>query len=149
MAESAVRQPVDGASDQSLGDLVSLAVSDVGQLMRCELDLAKIELKADLRRLGIAGALLIIGAFVACLVLMLGCFSLAYGLIALGIWAWASFLIVAGVCVLLAGLAALTGALKVRGMSGLKKTRGTVQGHFSLLRRGGGTPAAGRPAGAE
>ena len=149
MAESAVRQPVDSASDQSLGALVSLAVSDVTKLMTCELDLAKLELKADVRRLGIAGALLIIGAFVACLVLMLGCFSLAYGLISLGIWAWASFLIVAGVCVLLAGLAVLVGALKVRGMSGLKKTRGTVQGHFSLLKRDSGTPGTSRSAGAE
>lgn len=148
MADSAVRQPVDSARDESLGTLVSQAVKDVTQLIRCELDLAKLELKADARRLGIAGALLAIAAFVACLVLMLVSFSLAYGLVALGIWDWAAFLIVAGAYVLLAGLAVLIGTLKFRGISGLRKTRRTVQDDLSLLRRDGATPAATPSAGA-
>ena len=148
MTDSAVRQPVDAAREQSLGTLVSVAVKDITQLIRCELDLAKLELKADARRLGIAGALLIIAAFVACLVLVLACFSLAYGLVSLGIWAWAAFLIVAGACVLLAGLAVLIGALKFRGMSALKKTRRTVQDGLSLLRRDGVTPAGAPPSAA-
>jgi uncharacterized membrane protein YqjE len=149
MADSAVRQPVDGADEQSLGMLVSLAVRDVTQLIRCELDLAKLELKADARRLGVAGTLLVIAAFVACLVLMLISFSFAYGLVSLGIWAWAAFLIVAGVYVLLAGLAVLIGALKFRGMSALRKTRRTVQDDLSMLRRDGATPVATPSAGAE
>jgi uncharacterized membrane protein YqjE len=149
MADSAVRQPVDSADEQSLGMLVSLAVKDVTQLIRCELDLAKLELKADARRLGIAGTLLVIAAFVACLVLMLLSFSFAYGLVALGIWAWAAFLIVAGVYVLLAGLAVLIGALKFRGVSALRKTRRTVQDDLSMLRRDGATPVATSSAGAE
>jgi len=149
MAEPAVRQPAVSARDQSLGVLVSLAVRDVTQLIRCELDLAKLELKADARRLGIAGALLVIAAFVACLVLMLACFAFAYGLISLGIWPWAAFLIVAGTCVLLAGVAVVIGALKFRGLSGLKKTRQSVQDGLSLLRRDGGTLVASKPAGAE
>jgi uncharacterized membrane protein YqjE len=149
MADSAARQPVDSADEQSVGMLVSLAVKDVTQLIRCELDLAKLELKADARRLGIAGTLLVIAAFVACLVLMLLSFSFAYGLVSLGIWAWAAFLIVASVYVLLAGLAVLIGALKFRGMSALRKTRRTVQDDLSLLRHDGTTPAATPSAGAE
>jgi uncharacterized membrane protein YqjE len=142
MADSATRQPVESANDQSLGALVSQAVKDVTQLLRFELDLAKLELKADVRRLSIAGALLVIAAFVACLVLMLVSFSFAYGLIALGIYAWAAFLIVAGTYVLLAALAVLIGMLKFRGLSGLKKTRLTVQDDLSLIRRDGGPPSA-------
>ena len=65
MADSAVRQPVDNARDQSLGSLVSLAVKDVTQLFRYELDLAKTELKADARRIAFAGTLLVIAGFVA------------------------------------------------------------------------------------
>ena len=149
MADSAVRQPADSAREESLGVLVSLAVKDVTQLLRCELDLAKLELKADVRRLAIAGALLGIAGFVACLVLMLACFALAYGLISLGIWPWAAFLIVAGTCVLLAGLAVFIGGLKFRGLSGLKKTRRTVQDDLSLIRRDGNTQAAGAAAAAE
>ena len=141
MAEPAVKQNSDGASEQSIGSLVSLAVSDVSQLIKCELDLAKLELKADVRRLGIGGALLGMAAFVGCLVLVLLCFALAWGLVALGIWPWAAFLIVAGTCVLLAGLAVLVGALKFRGISGLRRTRKTVQEDLSMLRREDGTAA--------
>jgi uncharacterized membrane protein YqjE len=140
---------VDSADEQTLGMLVSLAVKDVTQLIRCELDLAKLELKADARRLGIAGTLLVIAAFVACLVLMLLSFAFAYGLVALGIFPWAAFLIVAGVYVLLAGLAVLIGALKVRSVSALRKTRRTVQDDLSVLRRDGAAPVATSSAGAE
>jgi uncharacterized membrane protein YqjE len=146
MADSAVRQPVDSARDQSLGSLVSLAVKDVTQLFRYELDLAKTELKADARRIAFAGTLLVIAGFVACLVLMLVSFAFAYGLIALGIYAWAAFLIVAGTYVLLAALAVLVGVLKFRGLGGLSRTRKTVQDDLSLIRRDSGTPVAGQPA---
>ncbi len=135
MAESATSQPPGGRGDQSVGDLVSLAVRDVTRLVRCELDLAKLELRADARRLGLAAGLLGTAGFAGCLVLVLLCFALAYGLITLGIWAWAAFLIVAGACVLLAGLAVLVVLLKVRRMSGLRRTRATVQDDLALLRR--------------
>ena len=137
MADSAVRQQAGNDREQSLGALVSLAVKDVTQLLRFELDLAKIELKADVRRAAIAAVLLVIAAFVACLVIMLACFAFAYGLMSAGIWGWASFLIVAGPCILLAGLAVLVGVLRFRGMSGLKQTRGTVKDGISLLRNRG------------
>jgi uncharacterized membrane protein YqjE len=141
MAEPAVKQTADGAREQSIGSLVSLAVSDVSQLIKCELDLAKLELKADVRRVGIAGALLGMAAFVGCLVLVLLCFAFAWGLVALGIWPWAAFLIVAGTCVVLAGLAVLIGALKFRGLSGLRRTRQTVQQDLTLLKRDDGASA--------
>jgi uncharacterized membrane protein YqjE len=141
MAEPAVKRTAERAREPSIGSLVSLAVSDVSQLIRCELELAKLELKADVRRLGIGGALLGMAAFVGCLVLVLLCFAFAWGLIALGIWPWAAFLIVAGTCVLLAGLAVLIGALKFRGLSGLRRTRQTVQQDLSLLKRADGTAA--------
>jgi len=126
----------DGSgAEQSIGDLVALAVSDITQLVKYEVDLAKIELKEDARRLGIGGVLLGVAAFVGCLVLMLLCFAFAYGLQALGIWAWASFLIVAGTCVLLAAGAVGIGLLKFRKLSGLRKTRSTVSDDLALIRR--------------
>jgi hypothetical protein len=138
MAEPAGRYPAGSASEASVGSLVSLAVKDVTQLVRFELDLAKLELKADVKRLGIGGALLGISAFVGCLILMLLCFALAYGLIALGIWAWAAFLLTAGACVLVAGLAVGVGVIIVKRLGGLPKTRQTVQDDLALLRRGDG-----------
>ena len=94
MVRSETPEPAGG--DQSLGDLVALAAKDVSQLIRYEIDLAKTELKGDARRVGMAAAAIGLAAFVACLVLVLLSFALAYGLIALGIWAWAAFLIVSG-----------------------------------------------------
>jgi uncharacterized membrane protein YqjE len=135
MAEPAVRRTPAGGTDQSIGDLVSVAARDISQLVRYELDLAKIELKSDVKRLGIGGALLGIGGFVACLVLMLLCFAFAYGLNALHIWLWAAFLIVAGTCVLLIGLAALIGIMMVRKMTGMSKTRSSLADGLSMLRR--------------
>jgi uncharacterized membrane protein YqjE len=126
-------------AQQSLGDLVALAVSDISQLVRYEVDLAKLELKADARRIGVGGALLGVAAFVGCLVLMLLCFAYAYGLIAAGIWAWAAFLIVAGTCIVLAAVAVGIGFLTIRRLSGLRRTRGTISKDLALLRRDGAT----------
>jgi uncharacterized membrane protein YqjE len=133
-----------GTEQQSLGDLVALAVSDITQLVKFEVDLAKLELKEDARRLGIGGVLLGMAAFVGCLVLMLLCFAFAYGLIALGIWAWAAFLIVAGTCVLLAVLAVAIGLLKFRKLNGLRKTRSTVSDDLALIRRDDAVSSTGR-----
>ena len=51
----------------------------------------------------------------------------------LGIWAWAAFLIVAGTCVLLAVMVGIA-LLKVRHLSGLRKTRKTVTEGLGMLR---------------
>jgi Putative Actinobacterial Holin-X, holin superfamily III len=96
--------PGPAGDSQSLGDLVALAAKDVSQLIRYEIDLAKTELRDDVQRIGLAGALGVVAAFVACLVLVLLSIALAFGLVALGIWDWAAFLIVAGAYVLFAVL---------------------------------------------
>ena len=120
MVRSEVPEPAgDG---QSLGDLVALAAKDVSQLIRYEIDLAKTELMADARRIGLAGALGGVAAFVACLVLVLLSIALAFGLIALGIWAWAAFLIVSGAYVLFAALILGIAYLKLRRLSGDRKS---------------------------
>ena len=144
MARSAAPQSPGNDSEPSIGDLVTQAVRDVTQLVKCELALAKLELRDDAKRLGLAAALLAITAFTGCLILVLLCFAFAYGLVTLGIWTWAAFLIVAGVCLLLSALAVLIVIVKVRGVSGLRKTRQTVQADLALLKRDEDTPA--RPA---
>jgi uncharacterized membrane protein YqjE len=141
MARTAVPQPPGNDSEPSIGDLVSQAIRDVTQLIKCELALAKLELREDAKRLGLAAALLAITAFTGCLILVLLCIAFAFGLIALGIWPWAAFLIVAGVCLVLAALAVLIVVVKVRGISGLRKTRQTVQADLALLKRDEDTPA--------
>lgn len=132
MAEPAT--PENG-SRQSVGELVSVAVRDLTRLVRYEIELAKGELRSDARRLGLAAALTSIAVFTGFMVLVMLCFAFAYGLIAAGIWSWAAFLIVAGACILLAGAAIGVVAVKMRGISGLRRTRKTVQDDLALLHR--------------
>jgi hypothetical protein len=128
---------------------VALAAKDISQLIRYEMDLAKTELRGDMKRVGLAGAFGGVSAFVGCLVLVLLCIALAEGLIALGIWPWAAFLIVAGACVLLAGGAIGFAALKLRRLSGLRETRKSVTEGLGMLRREAQQPGVtgpGKPA---
>ena len=137
--------PEPAGDSQSLGDLVALAAKDVSQLVRYEIDLAKTELKDDVQRIGLAAALSGVAAFVACLVLVLLSIALAFGLVALGIWAWAAFLIVSGVYVLFAALVLGIAYLRVRRLSGLNKTRKTVTEGLELLRSDDQSPDGQRP----
>ena len=137
--------PESAGDGQSLGDLVALAAKDVSQLIRYEIDLAKTELLGDVRRIGLAGALGGVAAFVACLVLVLLSIALAFGLIALGIWAWAAFLIVSGAYVLFAVLVLGIAYLRLRRLSGLKKTRETVSEGLGILGRDGQQPDGQQP----
>lgn len=133
MVRSGTPEPAGG--EQSLGDLVSLAAKDISQLVRYEIDLAKSELRGDVRRIGLAGGLGVVAMFTVCLMLILLSIALAYGLVALGIWTWAAFLIVAGACLLLIASAAGIAYLKVRRVSGLSKTRQSVTEGIGMLRR--------------
>jgi uncharacterized membrane protein YqjE len=137
--------PGPAGDGQSLGDLVALAAKDVSQLIRYEIDLAKTELRDDVQRIGLAAALSGVAAFVACLVLVLLSIALAFGLVALGIWAWAAFLIVSGVYVLFAVLVLGIAYLRVRRLSGLSKTRKTVTEGLDLLRQQDEQPGGQRP----
>lgn len=141
MAETATprrrQQPGRNANGESLGELVSLAVRDVSQLVKWEIDLAKLELRDDLRRLALSGAMLGAAGFVGCLVLVLLSFAAAFGLMAAGIWSWAAFLIVAGAYVLLALAALFVGWRKMRRLSALRRTRASVQDGLAMLRHDG------------
>jgi len=137
--------PEPAGAEQSLGDLVALAAKDVSQLIRYEIDLAKTELKGDAQRVGIAAAGFGLAAFVACIVLILLSIALAFGLITLGIWDWAAFLIVAGLYVVLAGIGLGIAWLKLRRISGLRETRKTVTEGLGMLRHDGQQPEIAAP----
>jgi hypothetical protein len=137
----------DGADgQQSLGELVAQAAQDISSLVQYEISLAKSELKMDARRVGIASVLGIVGLFVTCLVVVLLCFAYAFGLVAAGIWTWAAFLIVAGTCLLLIGLAGLIAYGRIRKVTGMKMTRQTVLDDLGMLRRSEPSPNGSGPA---
>ena len=138
MAEPTVRRAATGVADQSIGDLVSVAARDISQLVRYEIDLAKLELKTDVKRLSVGAGLGVVAMFTACLVLMLLCFAFAFGLNAIGApgGLWGAFLWVALTCVILIIIAALIAFRMLRKLDGMSKTRRSLAEGASLLRRG-------------
>ena len=138
--------PEPAGAEQSLGDLVALAAKDVSQLIRYEIDLAKTELSEDVRRVGMAVVLVGLAAFVGCLVLVMLCFALRVGpdrAAASGAGRPSSSS--RARCVLLAAIALGIAVLRVRNMSGLRKTRQTVTEGLGMLRQNGQQPDGQRP----
>jgi membrane protein implicated in regulation of membrane protease activity len=138
----------DGDGDQqSLGDLVSLALKDLSQLLHYEISLAKSELRMDVRRAGVSGVLGGMALVMVALVMFVLCFAYAYGLEAAGApgGLWGAFLWVALTLVVLLAIALLVAYLIARRITGMAKTRKTVSDDLSLL-RGGASPDGETPA---
>ncbi|GAA4134883.1 MULTISPECIES: phage holin family protein [Actinomadura] len=135
--------PGERIEDKSLGELVALASSNISNLVRAEMDLAKMELKADAKKAALGGTMFAIAGLIAGLIVILLSMAAAYGLVALGIWHWAAFLIVAGVYLLLALALLGLGYLRIRKIDGAKRTRRTLRDDLSMLRHRGDsdTPA--------
>lgn len=136
MAEIAPDADTVEMEDKSIGQLVALATSNVSSLVRSELELAKMELKGDVQKAAIGGTLFAVAGVIACVVVILLSISLAYGFVALGVWPWLAFLIVAFLYVILAGVLCGIGYLRMRRISGLKRTRRTTKDDLAMLRRG-------------
>ena len=144
MARPTVTQSPGNASEPSIGDLVSQAIKDVTTLVKCEIDLAKVELRGDAVRVGLAAALGGTIMFFVFLILVALTFAYAFGLTTVGIWNWAAFLIVSGTWTVLAVICALVIRARLKGISGLRKTRESVQEDLAMLKQDEDTPA--RPA---
>jgi hypothetical protein len=144
-----VRSGSPGGADaqQSLGELVALAAKDMSSLVRYEISLAKSELKMDARRIGIVAGIAVVGLFVACLIVVLLCFALAYGLVeAFDLPIYAGFLCTVGACLLVILVAGLIALLIIRRVTGMKLTRQTVMDDIGMLRRGESSPNGSGPA---
>jgi uncharacterized membrane protein YqjE len=123
--------------DKSLGELVKIATVNVSQLVKSEIELAKLELKDDAKRAALGSTLFAVAGIAGGIVVILLSIAFAYGLITLGIWNWAAFLIVAGVYVVLAGILILIGLWRMKRMTGVSRTKRTVKDDFAMLRRNG------------
>jgi hypothetical protein len=140
-------RPEGADGQQSLGELVALAAKDMSSLVRYEISLAKSELKMDARRIGIVAGIAVVGLFVACLIVVLLCFALAYGLVAaFDIPVYAGFLCTVGACLVIIIVAGLIALLIIRRVTGMKMTRKTVMDDIGMLRRGESSPNGSGPA---
>jgi len=140
-------RPDSADGQQSLGDLVALAAKDMSSLIQYEISLAKSELKMDARRIGIAVALAVVGLFVTCLIVVLLCFALAYGIVYATGWpVYTGFLITVGACILVIAIAGLIAWGRIRKVTGMKMTRQTVMDDLGMLRRSEPSPNGSGPA---
>ena len=94
---------------QTLGQLFAEASRDLSTLVHDEIELAKAEIRQDVKNGVAGGAMFGAAAFVAVLAVILLSIAAAYGLVALGLHPGWAFLIVAGVYLLAAVLFALMG----------------------------------------
>ncbi|MFI0412158.1 phage holin family protein [Actinomadura sp. 3N508] len=129
--------PGDRVEDKSLGDLATLALSEMSDIIRLEMELARVELKADAKKAAVSSVMFTIAAVMGGIVVILLSISFAYGLIGLGLWRWAAFLIVAGVYVVLAGGLMLIAKRLIKKIEGAKRTRKSLKSDLSKLRRRG------------
>ncbi|MGH3913235.1 MAG: phage holin family protein [Pseudonocardiaceae bacterium] len=126
--------PPPQAGETSLGDLVRDATTHLSTLMRSEVELAKAEVTAEVRK-AVKGSLF----FIVALAILI--FSLVFLFIALGevldVWLprWAAFSIIFGVMVIAAAVCALLGWLRVRSIHKPERTITSVRETGAALTR--------------
>ncbi|WUH99244.1 phage holin family protein [Spirillospora sp. NBC_00431] len=129
--------PGERVEDKSLGDLATTALSEMSDIIRLEMELARVELKADAKKAAVSSVMFTIAAVMGGIVVILLSISFAYGLIGLGLWRWLAFLIVALVYVVLAGALMLVAKRFIKKIEGAKRTRKSLKSDLSKLRRRG------------
>jgi predicted phage tail protein len=123
--------------EPTVGQLFSAVSRDLSSLVRSEIELAKVELKDDVRSAGKGGGMLGVAAFLGVLFVILASIAAAYGLTALGLHpAWA-FLIVAGFYLIVAGVLALVGVKSLKQIKPPELTIKTAKDSAALLKSDG------------
>jgi len=130
-------EPVRATGDASVGTLVKEVTTHVSTLVRAEVELAKQEVTAEVKK-GVQGSIFFVLAAVIAL------FSLFYFFFAVAeafnlIWPsqqWAGYLVTFGIMVVIAGIAGFLGYLKVRKIRAPERTIETARESVEALRRG-------------
>ncbi len=103
------RDSTDSETERTLGQLVASASKDVSTIVRGEIDLAKAEIRSAAQLAGKGAGMLAGAGLFALYGLGLLLTAIAWGLVAAGLATWLSFLIVAVVLFIIAGILALVG----------------------------------------
>ena len=110
----------------SIGELLSEATRDMSELVRKEIELAKVEVRDEASQASKAGAKLGTGALFAYLALLLASFALAWGLSAIIPIGWA-FLIIAVIYAAVAAVLVSNGRKQMRSIEPMPQTKQTLQ----------------------
>ena len=122
-------------SEETLGQLIAAASRDLSTLVRSEIELAKAEIKVDVKNGAIAGAMFAVAGFLGLLALILLLIAAAEGLVALGLPRSLSYLIVAVVLLVLAGVLAFVGKRAVSKVGPPKRTIRTSKDTAAFLKK--------------
>jgi uncharacterized membrane protein YqjE len=104
-------------SERSLGTIIKDLTSDLSNLFRSEIALLKLELKESAAKLGGGAALLAAALFLGLIGLAFLFVTVTLGLVALGVPAWLSSLIVTVVLFIAAGILVMMGKKKLEGVN--------------------------------
>ncbi len=104
--------------ERTLGQLVADATHDISSIMRAEIALAKAEISADAKKAVAGAGMFAVAGVLAFLALILLLIAAAYGLVAAGLAPWLSFLIVAGVLLVIGVILALVGKSRLSKVKG-------------------------------
>jgi uncharacterized membrane protein YqjE len=130
-------EPARTNGEASVGTLVKEVTTHVSTLLRAEVELAKQEVTAEVKK-GVQGSIFFVLAAVIAL------FSLFYFFFAVAeafnlIWPsqqWAGYAVTFGIMIITAGIAGLLGYLKVRKIKAPERTIETARESVEALRRG-------------
>jgi hypothetical protein len=113
--------------DLSLGELVAAATRDLSLLMRQEVELAKTELKSEVKTAGLGAGMFGGAGLTGFLAVIFLSISLAYGLAGLGLPLGWGFFLVGALYLLAAGALALAGKKKIAEVDAPEKTIETLK----------------------
>ncbi len=136
--------------ERTLGALFATASRDLSTLVRSEIELAKAEIRVDVKNGATGGAMFGAAGFLSVLAVVLLSIAAAYGLVALGLHPGWAFLIVAGAYLLLAAILGLIGKKVISKVGPPERTIRTSKDTASFLKspRSENGPAADRTPGA-
>ncbi|HVA60721.1 MAG TPA: phage holin family protein [Mycobacteriales bacterium] len=120
--------------ERSIGELVATASRDMSLLVHQEMELAKAELTAAAKRVGIAAGLFGAAGGLGLFALVFLSVAAAFGISALGVSLGYGFVCVGGAYGVLAGLLAITGATKAVRVGKPERTIRTVQDSLAWAR---------------
>lgn len=122
-------------TERTVGQLVSDATREVSELVRYEIALAKAELKDDAKQAGTGAGLFGGAGFLGVVAFVLLCVAAAYGLHEGAGWPlWLSYLLVAVVLLVVAGILAALGRSRVRRVHPPERTIATAKDTVAALK---------------
>ena len=125
---------IDKAAGPSIGQLAADASTHLSTIIRGEVELAKTELKVSVKNAGVGIVLFVVAGVLLIYGLTFGLIALAEGLVSLGLWRWAAFLVVFGILVLVAAVLGFVGFRKVKKVKAPERTITTGKDTVAFLK---------------